>query len=463
MIAKDLLRGLKVGIIGGSIGGLSSSILLSRLGADITVFERSPRLHDGKGVGVVLPRTLKEDCVELDLFDAEIPNHLIASRSFNVKDIVSASTGRPLWEQPFSVMSFNWSDLYTNLRKRISAQKMLTDEEVSQIIQQNDQYQVVTTKGERYQFDLLIAADGGYSVVRKQIFPNVAPNYAGYVAWRGSIDPSQLEHLKLNLKPMEYFVYQNGHFLIYFMPAADKENPQKLKLNWLLYEKYEESAVSSLLTDENNKKYAVSLPPGCLTKQHINHLHDFAKQVLPSEIAKIVELTEKPFLQAIYDFQVPQQAVGKICFVGDAAAVLRPHSASGVLKAISDSLSLAQAFETKEAEDLESFLQEWNTQQMTTTTQQVTLAKKMGDALVSNTPHWQEMNSESMENWWNELMSGQNWYATPEKKEEKEKPVIGLGVHQKKDRVDQPDAPFEEITLKNERPKREKRFKGKYT
>jgi len=33
--------------------------------------------------------------------------------------------------------------------------------------------------------DLLIAGDGAWSAVRQQLLPKIAPEYAGYVAWRG--------------------------------------------------------------------------------------------------------------------------------------------------------------------------------------------------------------------------------------------------------------------------------------
>lgn len=39
--------------------------------------------------------------------------------------------------------------------------------------------------------DLVIAADGANSSIRKQIVPRTQPQYAGYVAWRGTVFPKQ--------------------------------------------------------------------------------------------------------------------------------------------------------------------------------------------------------------------------------------------------------------------------------
>ena len=46
--------------------------------------------------------------------------------------------------------------------------------------------------GGRAEADVLVAADGLHSTVRAQLLPGLAPRYAGYVAWRGVVEPQQL-------------------------------------------------------------------------------------------------------------------------------------------------------------------------------------------------------------------------------------------------------------------------------
>ena len=51
----------------------------------------------------------------------------------------------------------------------------------------------------------------------------------------------------------------------------------------------------------------------------------------------------QPFLQPIYDLEVPRMAFGRVAILGDAAFVARPHVGAGVAKAAEDALALADA------------------------------------------------------------------------------------------------------------------------
>ena len=51
----------------------------------------------------------------------------------------------------------------------------------------------------------------------------------------------------------------------------------------------------------------------------------------------------QPFLQVVYDIEVPRMAFGRVCLIGDAAFVVRPHAAAGTAKAAADAWALAEA------------------------------------------------------------------------------------------------------------------------
>jgi 2-polyprenyl-6-methoxyphenol hydroxylase-like FAD-dependent oxidoreductase len=60
-------------------------------------------------------------------------------------------------------------------------------------------------------------------------------------------------------------------------------------------------------------------------------------------LAELVAATPEPFLQTIVDIGVSRTVFGRACLLGDAAFVVRPHTAAAAAKAAGDSMSLATA------------------------------------------------------------------------------------------------------------------------
>jgi len=56
-----------------------------------------------------------------------------------------------------------------------------------------------------------------------------------------------------------------------------------------------------------------------------------------------VAATPDPFVQTIVDVVVPRTVFGRVCLLGDAAFVVRPHTAGATAKAARDATVLATA------------------------------------------------------------------------------------------------------------------------
>jgi 2,6-dihydroxypyridine 3-monooxygenase len=85
------------------------------------------------------------------------------------------------------------------------------------------------------------------------------------------------------------------------------------------------------------------LPPGTVRAEHVVEMRATAATRLPDPIAEVIERSEQPFVQVIYDLDVPRMAFGRVCLIGDAAFVARPHAAAGTAKAAADAWALADA------------------------------------------------------------------------------------------------------------------------
>jgi 2,6-dihydroxypyridine 3-monooxygenase len=66
-----------------------------------------------------------------------------------------------------------------------------------------------------------------------------------------------------------------------------------------------------------------------------------AARELHPRFAELVQRTRDPFIQTIIDVAVPRMAIGRLCLLGDAAFVLRPHPAAATAKAAADATALA--------------------------------------------------------------------------------------------------------------------------
>jgi 2-polyprenyl-6-methoxyphenol hydroxylase-like FAD-dependent oxidoreductase len=98
-----------------------------------------------------------------------------------------------------------------------------------------------------------------------------------------------------------------------------------------------------MLTDETGRTHGLSIPPPLIARGVVRDMRAAAARVLAPQFDEMVGLCEQPFLQPIYDLEVPRMAFGRVALAGDAAFVARPHIGAGVAKAADDAIALADA------------------------------------------------------------------------------------------------------------------------
>jgi 2,6-dihydroxypyridine 3-monooxygenase len=117
-------------------------------------------------------------------------------------------------------------------------------------------------------------------------------------------------------------------------------------VNFVWYRNYlQGSDLDDLLLDESEQRREISVPPGAVSERHVAEMRAVAGARLPAPIARVVGSVAQPFLQVVYDIEVPRMAFGRVCLLGDAAFVVRPHAAAGTAKAAADAWALAEAIE----------------------------------------------------------------------------------------------------------------------
>ncbi len=153
-------------------------------------------------------------------------------------------------------------------------------------------------------------------------------------------------------------------------------------------------------------------------------MHNLARTHFPGFAAQAICATAKPFAQPIYEARVPAYHSGRICLLGDASTLARPHTGAGSVKAMTDAIALSKALAAHAA--IEDALAAWDNEQCPQGNQLVNLGQALGEALVTDVPDWKAMNPVTMEQWYTNVVSGKTWYQIDEiAKRRDEHPKIG--------------------------------------
>ena len=112
--------------------------------------------------------------------------------------------------------------------------------------------------------DLLVAADGLHSTVRAQLLPELKPQYAGYVAWRGVVEQRELApELHAMMFERMVFGFPDGELMLSIpMPGPD-DGPHRgeRRCHFVWFRSVHEDALPGLCTDATGRRHGVSIPP----------------------------------------------------------------------------------------------------------------------------------------------------------------------------------------------------------
>ncbi len=74
--------------------------------------------------------------------------------------------------------------------------------------------------------------------------------------------------------------------------------------------------------------------------------------------------TKEPFIQTISDLSISQMTFGRVCILGDAAFVPRPHTAASTSKAATNAVALANTIANYSNMDVVEALKKWEPSQL---------------------------------------------------------------------------------------------------
>lgn len=335
------MRGMpRVTVAGGSVGGLTAALVLRDIGCDVRVLERSSTALQARGAGIAALDVTLEYLVRRGGFQ---PSAVCSSTGW-IRFLDTDGTVR--YEKKHRYLFSSWNTIYRALLGLFDADRYTLGAEVTGFSQHGGTVTASLGTGELIEADLLVCADGVGSAARARLLPGVRPAYAGYVAWRGTVPERELSPGARTVlgDAITYQVLPHSHVLVYPIPALDGSLTEGDRLmNAVWYVNVAAGApLDAVMTDAGGIRRQISLPPGGAAPGTVAAMREAAAGQLAGAIAEVMTGIPEPFIQAVYDIEVPRMAFGRICLIGDAAFAVRPHAAAGTAKAAADGWALAR-------------------------------------------------------------------------------------------------------------------------
>src|SRR5271154_6175733 len=293
------------------MAGLCAGLVLRDAGCAVEIFERSPREMQERGAGLVV----QDQVLGFVNDHCGITADELGVRS-RVRQLLDRD-GSIIWTEPGSQLMTSWDSLYRHLKRVFPPTHYHNGTRLAAIRQETNRVDAGLEDGREQACDLLVCADGANSTARRLLLPDIAPRYAGYVAWRGMLGERDVADWAHDLLAQKFTFFHTRHtqMLSYFVPGpAGETAPGKRRVNWVWYWNVPEGQeLRETLTDRSGLIHDYSVPQGTVDPALRRRQHEVADRVLPKIFQHLFATTVDPFIQPIYDLAVPQMAFGRVC------------------------------------------------------------------------------------------------------------------------------------------------------
>ncbi|MGA8554276.1 MAG: FAD-dependent monooxygenase [Candidatus Acidiferrales bacterium] len=221
-------RTLRVGIIGGGIGGLALAATLAKVGIESRLFERAPAFGE-VGAGLQMTPNAVKVIRELGGSDE------LRKVSFLPRSIVGRNwhSGKVAFRTPLidecprlydaEFLHTHRADLHRILLSLAPSNSTTLSAQCVSVNQSKDTAVATFADHSEFEADLIVGADGIQSTVRKSLFGAEAPRFTGNMCWRMLI-PFERPDFDLVSPDASFWLGPQGHVVTYYVSGGRAVN-----------------------------------------------------------------------------------------------------------------------------------------------------------------------------------------------------------------------------------------------
>jgi len=321
------VKGLRIGICGGGVGGLAAAIALDKEGHDPVVFEQATQFtRIGSDVNLTPNAVHAVDRLEVgDVLreKAARPTFRI-SRTWDTGEETSRLPMSSAAEEKYGApqLTIHRADLLKALEGKVPAERLRLGKKVKDVVSEDARTEISLEDGTTEDVDVIVGADGIHSAVRTALFGKDDPKFTGIVSYRATFPRERAGDIP-NLDAFTKWWGPNPETQLVVFPLT----------------RGEEIFVFATTPQEGWTEEGWTLPGDVEELRDMySDFHPEARALLDacSEVTKSALHVREP---------MERWSAGRATLLGDAAHPMVPFMAQGACMAIEDAVVLARALD----------------------------------------------------------------------------------------------------------------------